>query len=113
MVHRLPRPAPAPTMTTRAKLGLCVGLIGLGVGVVLVCVPSRRPPLEITFERYTNSGGAVLNLTNRGGTVLFCALLVDVDLVSMNREPVGDVFDVAFSLAEHQSTQFVAFPMRS
>jgi hypothetical protein len=60
-------------MTTRTKRAVCLGLLVLAVGVVLVRSFPARPPLEVSFVRYTEDHAtAIVHLTNRTKSVLIC-----------------------------------------
>jgi len=60
-------------LTTRTKIGVCLGLLAVAVGVALVLSPRPRPAVELRFVRYADEWTAVLNITNRGRSLIHCS----------------------------------------
>ena len=90
-------------MTTRTKMGVCVGLFTLAVGVAWVLNLPPKPRVELSFVRYYEDGAAVLTLTNRGQSIVQCFGL-NVTTLSRRRH-----FAPWFFLMPQNGTQFVVY----
>ena len=80
-------------MTTRTKIGVCVGVIVLAVGVVLVRSFPSKPAVTVSFVRYAGNGSmAILTITNRADSVVLCAVSGNV------RQEVGERGTIVYSM---------------
>jgi len=78
-------------VNTRIKIAAYVGLaLVAATGVVLLCPNHEELAVRVSFSRWHTNGSAILSVTNRGSSALYCssldAILIPYPEVSLRED---------------------------